>query len=138
MKACVTRVFFFSLSRNFDDQLSANLHRIVILSICWDTQSEKTGLWQLPMVVSVFIKSLNSYFCNHSSFGSHFCCHNALIGSFTSKSSGELWTMYGFSRLWKLRDITENEKKEGNIKEGLQDALKYTVITFLHDGVHRN
>ena len=31
----VTRVFFLSLlSRNFDDQLSSNVHRFVILCIC--------------------------------------------------------------------------------------------------------
>ena len=32
------------LSRNFDDQLSSNFHRFVILCICWDTASEKAGL----------------------------------------------------------------------------------------------
>ena len=37
----VTRVFFLPLlSRNFDDQLSSNVHRFVILCICWDTPSE--------------------------------------------------------------------------------------------------
>ena len=41
-------------SRNFDDRLSSNFHRCVILCICWDTPSEKTGLWQIPMVSSVF------------------------------------------------------------------------------------
>ena len=29
-------------------------YRFVILCICWDTPSEKTGLWQLPIVSSVF------------------------------------------------------------------------------------
>ena len=49
------RVFFLSLlSRNFDDQLSSNFHRFVILCLCWYTASEKTGLWQLPIVSSVF------------------------------------------------------------------------------------
>ena len=49
-------VFFLPLlSRNFDDQLSLNFNRFVILCIlCWDTLSEKTGLWQLPKVSSVF------------------------------------------------------------------------------------
>ena len=51
----VTRVFFLSLiSRNFDDQLSSNFHRFTILCICWHTLSEKTGLWQLPIVSRVF------------------------------------------------------------------------------------
>ena len=51
----MTRVFFLSLlSRNFDDRLSSNFHRFVILCICWDTPSEKTGLWQLPKVSRVF------------------------------------------------------------------------------------
>ena len=42
------------LSHNFNDQLSSNFHRFVILCICWDTASEKTGLWQLPIVASGF------------------------------------------------------------------------------------
>ena len=42
------------LSRTFDDRLSSNFHRLVILCICWDTPSEKTGLWQVPIVSSVF------------------------------------------------------------------------------------
>ena len=51
----MTRVFFLPLlSRNFDNQLSSNFHRFVILCICWDTPSENTGLWQLPIVSSVF------------------------------------------------------------------------------------
>ena len=51
---CVTRVFFLPLfSRNFDDRLSSNFHRFVILCICWDTPTVKTGLWQLPIVSSV-------------------------------------------------------------------------------------
>ena len=41
-------------SSNFDDQLSSNFHRFVSLCICWDTPSEKTDLWQLPKVSSVF------------------------------------------------------------------------------------
>ena len=51
---CDKGVFSFILSRNFDDQLSSNFHRFVILCICWDTPSGKTGLWQLPIVSSVF------------------------------------------------------------------------------------
>ena len=51
----VTRVFFLSLvSPIFNDRLSSNFHRFVILCICWDTPSEKTGVWQLPIVSSVF------------------------------------------------------------------------------------
>ena len=46
-----TRVFFLSsFSHNSDDQLGSNVHRFVILSICWITPSENTGLWQLPIV----------------------------------------------------------------------------------------
>ena len=53
---CATKVFFLPLfSRNFDDQLSSNLHRFVILCIIrWDTPSEKTGLWKLPKESSAF------------------------------------------------------------------------------------
>ena len=29
-----------------------------ILCICWDTPSEKTGLWQVPIVSSAFKKTL--------------------------------------------------------------------------------
>ena len=51
----VTRLLFLSLlSRNFDDQLSSISHRFVILCICWDTLSEKTGLWHLPTVSTAF------------------------------------------------------------------------------------
>ena len=47
----VKRVFFLLLlSRNFDDKLSSNFHRCVILCIFWDTPREKTGHWQLPIV----------------------------------------------------------------------------------------
>ena len=49
------RCFFLSLSCNFDDQLSgSNFHRFVIWCIYWDWPSEKIGLWQLPVVSSVF------------------------------------------------------------------------------------
>ena len=42
---CDKIVFFVPLlSRNFNDQLSSNFHRFVILCICWDTASVKTGL----------------------------------------------------------------------------------------------
>ena len=54
-----TSVFFLSLfSCNFDDQLCQHFHRFVILCLSWDTASEKTGLWQLPIVSSVFISCL--------------------------------------------------------------------------------
>ena len=47
--------FFLSLlSRNFDDQLSSNFHMFVVVCKCWDTPNEKSGLWQLPIVSSVF------------------------------------------------------------------------------------
>ena len=53
---CDNVFFYFNvlLSRNFDKRLSSNLHKFVILGRCWDTPSEKTGLWQLPIVPSVF------------------------------------------------------------------------------------
>ena len=39
--------FYLSiLSRNFNVQLSSSFHRFVILCICWDTPSARTGLWQ--------------------------------------------------------------------------------------------
>ena len=54
---CVTGVFFLwivisQLWRPIIE--SSNFHRFVILCICWDTHSEKTGLWQLPNLSSVF------------------------------------------------------------------------------------
>ena len=55
---CDKGVFFSLLSRNFDDQLSSNVNRFVIMHIdlCWDTPRENTGLWQLPNVSSAFTK----------------------------------------------------------------------------------
>ena len=49
----VTRVFFFisQLRR----PMSSNLHRFVILCICWDTPSEKTGLWQTKTVIGTIL-----------------------------------------------------------------------------------
>ena len=47
-------VFFVSsFPRNFSDQFSSNFHRLVILCLCWDTPSDKTGL-QLPNVYLPF------------------------------------------------------------------------------------
>ena len=37
-------------SCNFEDQMSPNIHRVVILCTCWDT-SENTGLRQLPIIL---------------------------------------------------------------------------------------
>ena len=64
----VTRVLFLSLlSLNFDDELSSNFHRLVILCICWDTPSETTCLWQLPIVSTVqclwLIWAINCIIC---------------------------------------------------------------------------
>ena len=49
-----TRVFLSLFSCNFNDQLSPNFHGCVILCIfiCWDTQSENSGLWQTTKSVS--------------------------------------------------------------------------------------
>ena len=53
------RLFFLLLlSRNFHNQLGSNFHRFEIVCICWDTPSEKTGLWQLPIVSSAFKRPL--------------------------------------------------------------------------------
>ena len=55
--SCDKGVFFLSyLSRNSDDQSSSNFHRLVILCLCWDTPSKRTGLWHLPIVSIVFNK----------------------------------------------------------------------------------
>ena len=50
----ITFIFLSVLSRNFDDRSYSYFHRSVILCICWDTQTEKIVLWQLPIVSSVF------------------------------------------------------------------------------------
>ena len=51
--------------------MSPNFYRFAILCICWDTSSEKTGLWQLPRVSSGFKTKLfklnNYFFCAESS-----------------------------------------------------------------------
>ena len=63
----MTRVLFLLwLSRNFNDQLSSNFHRFVIYCICWDIASEKTGLWQLPIVSNVC--QINIVICIASKF----------------------------------------------------------------------
>ena len=62
---CTAWVFFLSsFSCNFNGQLNPNLHKFVMLCICWDTPSENTGLWQLPNVSSAFkqIILLNIFF----------------------------------------------------------------------------
>ena len=57
---CNKGVFLSLFSRNCDDQLSSNFHRFDIsICICWDTPSEKTGLWQLLVVSTAFN---NTYF----------------------------------------------------------------------------
>ena len=48
--SCDKGVFSLHYSRNFDDQLSSNFLRFVILCICWYTK----WLWQLPLMSSVF------------------------------------------------------------------------------------
>ena len=62
---CDKSVFFYKLSRNFNHQLSSNFHGFVILCTCWDTPSEKTGLWQLPIVSSVFKSLLKPTHCGY-------------------------------------------------------------------------
>ena len=54
--------FLLKLSRNFSYQLNSNFHRFVILCICWDALTDKTSLWQLPIVSSVFNITLTCYF----------------------------------------------------------------------------
>ena len=52
------RFFLSFISRKFDDRLSSNFHRFVILCICWDTPTMKASLWQLPIVSTAFKKRL--------------------------------------------------------------------------------
>ena len=67
-------VFFLSLlSRNFDDLLNSNFHRFVILCICWGTPSEKNGLWQLPIVSSVFNQTEADYGSTEQINNMHLC-----------------------------------------------------------------
>ena len=46
--------FLSLLSRKFDDRLSSNFHRFVVICIYWDTPTVKASLWQLPIVLSAF------------------------------------------------------------------------------------
>ena len=63
----MTRVFFLSLlSRKFDDRLSSNFHRFVILCICWDTPTVKASLWQLPIVSTAFKNLAGWWPCDKS------------------------------------------------------------------------
>ena len=71
-------VFFLALfSCTFDDQLSLNCHRFIILCICWDTPSENTGLYQrcpVPLfwdrltLLVLMIKNKNSCNYHHGRF----------------------------------------------------------------------
>ena len=83
---CDNGVFLSFISLNFDDQLSSNVYRFVILCIlCRHTQAEKTGLWQLPIVSSVF-KRVIAYSTfkkmpkKRSEFSGHFCICNRVRG----------------------------------------------------------
>ena len=70
--------FLSSFSPNSDDQLSSNVHRFVILCIRWDTTSENTGLWQLPMVYPPFNNESHHKLFDmcvpHMSLASHATC----------------------------------------------------------------
>ena len=88
--------FFLSLlSRKFDDQLSSNFNRFVILCICWDTPSGKTGLWKLPIV---WLSN-----CQRPVFSTGVSHHNHKITS--------LWT-FGLNWSSKLR---ENDKSKNTL-----------------------
>ena len=58
---CDKGVFSVIVISQHDDQMSSNFHRFVILCICWDIPSEKTCLWQLPIVSSVFNSELKTF-----------------------------------------------------------------------------
>ena len=53
------------LSRKFDDRLSSNFHRFVILCICWDTPTVKASLWHLPIVSTAFKAICPGVACNY-------------------------------------------------------------------------
>ena len=67
--SCDKGVFsFIIILQTLADRLSSNFHRFVILCICWETPSKKTGLWQLPIVSTVFKQtSIPPSFVEHSS-----------------------------------------------------------------------
>ena len=46
--------FLYYYLATLTTDLSSNLHRFVILCICWDTPTVKTSFWQLPIVSTVF------------------------------------------------------------------------------------
>ena len=81
--------FFLSLlSSNFDDQFSSNFHRFVILCTWWDTPSEKTGFWQLPIVSTVFKSSIAywtwsnlNYFYIYARLSKFLWIHNKISNS---------------------------------------------------------
>ena len=50
--------FLSSFSRNFDDWLIQNFHRLVIFCLWWDTRSENSVLWQLPIMCTVLLRDL--------------------------------------------------------------------------------
>ena len=76
--------FLSSFPRNFDDQLSPNFHRLVILWLWWDTPSEKTGLWQLPNVYLPFNEGIYLNLCSNGGTGRSWGCPSHFIaGMFT-------------------------------------------------------
>ena len=88
--SCDKGVFLSLLSRNFDDRLSSNFHGFVILCICWDTISEKTGLWQLPIVPSVFKDFNRSLF--YASESTRFCA-TRFLSLFSFNFDGLVYTV---------------------------------------------
>ena len=115
----VTMVFFLLLlSRNFDNQLISKFHRFVILCICWDTPSEKTCLWQLPIVSRVLKKcyycalpeNCGAYNCQLAQGWGKWCAllfeHSSFLSGYLSGQSSEHHEVAPFiflSRYWWLK-----------------------------------
>ena len=54
--------FLQSLSCKLYDQTESMFTDVLFYAVCWDTPSEKTGLWQLPIVFSAFKATLSHSF----------------------------------------------------------------------------
>ena len=96
--------FHYYLSTSVTNWMISNFHRFLILCICWDTPSEKTGLCQLPIVSSVFkAYKLISFYITKGIFAINFrmitnrtpslAGSNNAVGSILSKvRAGEVQT----------------------------------------------
>ena len=99
----------FSFIIIFDNRLSSNFHRYVVLCICWDTASEQTSLWQLPIVSSVYTKCLVFHIVIHTQVVHEL--HKSFIHSeeaawkpniYTENTNAHVWVLVNKFQCWMI------------------------------------